>query len=46
MFFIVGTIVFVLISLFLMVGAGINGLNKAKADAYLAGKYKEENKRK
>lgn len=46
MFFIVGMIGFVLVSLFLVVGASMQGINKAKADAYLAGKYEEENKKK
>lgn len=37
---IVGITVFVFI--FLMVGAGINGVNKAKSAAYLASKYDEK----
>lgn len=34
--------IIVLVFVFLMVGAGINGVNKAKSAAYLAAKYDEQ----
>jgi len=39
-------IIIVVVLLFLFIGAGIQGANKAKAAAYLAGKYNEEQKKK
>lgn len=38
-------IILVLVGIFLMVGAGKQGVNKAKSAAYLAGKHDEERKK-